>query len=220
MTPRNKRLLSLGTLASLALLFSGCASTEMDQTWTSPDVHKFDFEKVFVIANTQRDRDRFYAENAIAKQITRVHVIRSFEVFEELTDLGDKERVIQGVKDSGADAVVVLRFKNADSEVSRGQITTRPMDYASSFSDYYGGSYYYGTSYDVSAFYATDARSINISNVFYFEVKIFDVETESLLWSGTTRSSFDDSGTPNIEGVITKVAKAVKSALQDEGLVR
>jgi hypothetical protein len=204
-------LAAISLLLSL-LIFSGCASTVMEETWTHPAVDAFTFEKLLLLALAEREDDRRFAESAMARQITRIPTIRSHDILPGPDAFKDPDKVIETVKTSGADGVVVVRLANLDSRVSRGRVTAHPLDYAT-FSDYFG------VYYDVSAFFATDARAINIDNLFYFEIRIFDVETGELLWSGQTKTTKSTDRTPNIEGLIAEISEVVKAALAREGLI-
>jgi len=212
-TIRPVRVLRFGSCLTILLLFGGCASTVMEETWTSPDVDAFAFDKAFILAAAAKEDDRLFAENAIARQITRIPTVRSVEVLKDAADLKDENKVLEAVKASGADGLIVVRMVNMDSRISRGPITTRPMDYIT-FSGYWG------TTYDVTAFFASDPRSISIDNIFHIEIKVFDVATEKLLWSGLTRTSQSFEKTPNVGELIEEVAKVVKSALRSQRLVR
>ena len=199
-------------LALIALTFAGCADTSVQKTWTAPAVGAFKFTKVFVICVARDDTDRRLAEIAVKEQIKRVPTVASYEVFPDIADTRDKKRMVQAVKDSGADGVIVMRLTNRDTKVEMGASNARPMDYMI-FSDYYGAVY------DVGAFYATDTRDIGTNSVYYVETRIFDGKTGKLAWKGDTKSTKDSFHDHDVHGIITEVAESIKGALQSQQLI-
>ena len=209
---KNLRPLFLAVSVLVSLLFSGCADTSVQKTWTAPAVGSLKFTKVFVIAIARDDTDRRLAEIAIKNEIKRVPAIASYDVFPDISDTRDKAKVVQGVKDSGADGVIVLRLTSADTKVDLGTTSARPQDYMV-FSDYYGSVY------DVGAFYSQDRRDMGTNTIFNVETRIFDGKTGKLVWVGTTKTNKDSFSDHDTEGNVQEVALAVKAALQSQQLI-
>jgi len=206
------RFLLLAVPALAALVFAGCAQTSVQKTWTAPAVGSLKFSKVFVIAIARDDTDRRLAEIAIKNQITSVPAIASYDVFPDISDTRDKAKVVQAVKDSGADGVIVLRLTYSDMSVDLGSSTARPMEYMV-FSDYYGSVY------DAGAFYSSDTRDIGVNTIYHIETRIFDGKSGKLAWVGTTKSEKDAVHDHDVEAIITEVAQAIKGALQSQQLI-
>ena len=206
------RFLALLTAAALALAFAACADTSVQKTWTAPAVGAFKFTKIFVICVAKDDTDRRLAEIAVKQTITRVPTVATYEVFPDIADTRDKKRMIQAVKDSGADGVIVLRLTSRDTKVDIGASNARPMEYMV-FSDYYGSVY------DAGAFYSTDTRDIGTNTVFYVETRIFDGKSGKLVWTGDTKSTKDAFHDHDVHGIVTEVAENIKNALQSQQLI-
>ncbi|MEJ1973545.1 MAG: hypothetical protein WDM96_14110 [Lacunisphaera sp.] len=206
------RFLSLALPGMLALVFAGCAATSVQKTWTAPAVGSLKFTKVFVIAVARDDTDRRLAEIAVKEQIKRVSSVASYDVFPDISDTRDKAKVVQGVKDSGADGVIVLRLTTRDTKIEMGASTATPMEYMV-FSDYYGAVY------DVGAFYATDTRDIGTNSVYYVETRIFDAKTGKLVWKGETKSTKDSFHDHDVHAIVTEVAESIRGALQAQQLI-
>lgn len=209
---KNLRLLFLALPVLASFVFSGCADTAVQKTWTAPAVGSLHFTKVFVIAIARDDTDRRLAEIAVKNEIKRVPAIASYDVFPDISDIRDKNKVVQGVKDSGADGVVVMRLTSSDTKVDMGTTAARPMDYMV-FSDYYGSVY------NVGDFYAQDRRDIGTNTIFNVETRIFDAKTGKLVWVGTTKTNKDSFHDHDTGGNVTEVALAIKGALQSQQLI-
>ncbi len=206
------RILALLAAASLALAFAACADTSVQKTWTAPAVGEFKFTKVFIICVARDDTDRRLAEIAVKQLIKRAPTVASYEVFPDIADTRDKARMVQAVKDSGADGVIVMRLTNRDTKVDMGASNARPMEYMM-FSDYYGSVY------DVGAFYSTDTRDIGTNTVFYVETRIFDGKSGKLVWTGDTKSTKDAFHDHDVHGIVTEVAENIKGALESQKLI-
>jgi hypothetical protein len=206
------RFLSCVAPALLALAFAGCADTKVQQTWTAPAVGAFKFHKIFIVAIAHDDTDRRLAEIAVKEQVTRLPFVTSYQALPDISDLKDKAKVIQAIKASGADGIILLRLTSRDTRVDLGASTASPMEYMV-FSDYYGSVY------DVGAFYSSDTRNIATDSIFVVETRIFDAKSQKLVWKGETKSTKDAFNDHDIHGIVTEVAEAIKSALQEQQLI-
>ena len=205
---------SLSLLLGVAFFLSGCAGgTKVTKTWTAPGFTGTQFKKVFVLVMAKDDFNRRLAENAVIGQMSNVTAVASYELLPDISDLKIKDKVIKTIKESGADGLIVLRILYNDSNVTYGPTTALPMEY-STFSGYYG------TTYDVSAFYSQDRRSLNMERVFGVETSIFDVQTEKPIWMAKTDSKRDNTNDHDVIGLATDVAKTVKSALRAQDLIK
>ena len=203
-------LLAVPVLA--ALIFTGCADTEVRKTWKAPAVGSLHFTKVCIIAIARDDTDRRLAEIAVKDLITKVPTVASYELFPDISDMKDKAKVIKGVKDSGADGVVVMSMTSSNTKVEAGASTARPMEYMV-FSDYYGSVY------DAGAFYSQDRRDMATTSVFDVETRIFDGKTGKLVWVGNTKTTKDSFHDRDTRGNVTEVAESIRSALKSQQLI-
>jgi hypothetical protein len=213
MTMSRSRFLSPLLPALLALLFAGCAQTVVTKSATAPAASPIHFTKVFILALTNDDTNRRLAEVAVKTQITKIAAVGGYEFLPDVSDYKVKAKVIQAIKDSGADGLVVMRLNSTDTKVTMGASNARPMEYAT-FSGYYG------TVYDVGAYYASDTRSVDADKVFNIETRIFDAKTDKLIWQGKTKSTknmFDDH---DIRGLMIEVSQVIKGELKSENLLR
>jgi hypothetical protein len=211
-TPTSSRLLVLLTVAALA--FAGCADTSLKSSWTAPGVTKLKFNKMVVIAlAANRNFNRKMAESAVANSATRVKIVPSYELLPGLDDVKNKATVIKMIQDNEFDGVITMRIAATDTRVMSGSSTALPMDYLT-FSGYYGSVY------DVSAYYLDDGnRATYQDKIISLEVNIYDVKTMKLVWSATTQTIKDAANPGSVPTAVQEVAKVIRAKLQDEKLV-
>ena len=211
-TPTFTRLLAL--LAVAALAFTGCADATLKSSWTAPGVTKLKFNKMVVIAlAANRNFNRKMAESAVANQITKIKAVPSYELLPGLDDVKDKATVIKMIQDNQFDGVITLRLTATDTRVTYGGSTALPMDYMT-FSGYYGSAY------DVSAYFLDDGnRATYQDKIIFLEVNIYDVKTMKLVWSGTTQTIKDAANPGSVPAAVLEVGKAVRAKLQEEQLI-
>jgi hypothetical protein len=202
----------VAVITLLAFLLAGCADTKLEKTWTAPEVGSLKFSKVFILGLVKDDMVRRLAEIAIRNDITRVPTVTSFSVLPEISDLADKAKVIEAIKASGADGLIVMRSLYRDTEVEYTGNTALPMQYQI-FSDYYG------TYYDVGAYYAADRRQVSADNIFGIETNIYDARTDKLVWSGQTRSTKNLVKGHDVNALISDVVNTLRAALKSQKLV-
>ena len=103
-------------------------------------------------------------------------------------------------------------YPDALAKIDMGTTNARPMEYMV-FSDYYGSVY------DVGAFYASDRRDMGTNTIFDVETRIFDGKTGKVIWVGHTKTNKDSFHDRDTEGNVTEVAEAIKGALKSQDLI-
>ena len=130
-----------------------------------------------------------------------------------LDDVKNKATVIKMIQDNEFDGVITLRIAARDTRVMSGSSSTLPMDYLT-FSGYYGSVY------DVSAYYLDDGnRATYQDKIISLEVNIYDVKTMKLVWSGTTQTIKDAANPGSVPAAVQEVAKVIRAKLQDDKLL-
>jgi len=206
---------ALVLLTGLGFL-QGCATkTSVENTWTAPDIGEFQFSKVFVVVLADNDFNRRLAESAVSELFKKVPAVFSTTVLPDPRDAKSKDKVLEAVKNNQADGIIVMRLGSTDMDVNYGPNMARPMDYqVETFSTYYGSVY------DIGAYYSDDRRQVNAETYYGVETKIFDVKTEKLVWVGRTQSKRDISNDRDVRGLATEVGLAVRDTLQSQKLLR
>ena len=136
MIPR-KRLLR--TLAGLALLFAGCATTTFTSVWKAPDAQPLQFkagDKVVALVMAESTGMRRAGEANLADELGKRGLVGvpAYTLISD-ADIKNEGAAKAAIEASGAVGVVALRPKGTEQKISSTPAT------------YYGGSYYGGPGY-------------------------------------------------------------------------
>lgn len=182
-------------------MFVSCGpSTKLVRSWVNEDESQNKYEKLAVVALTPNNSNRYLMERAIVADFKDdgIKAIPTYEIFPmagRIGDLGEiegnpeslKKMVIKKVKDNNIDALMVISVFDIEKE----QRYVNDRDYVM------GGTGYYGSPYMRGAYYNYYAYSIGtmyndgyyVDDITYFlECKLFDVSSETLLWTGRTKT--------------------------------
>jgi hypothetical protein len=200
MLMRSSRL-ALAVLVT-TLLTAACASSgRLVQSWKDPSVKTLDFERVVAIALVEDGPTRRLAESEMARIIGPDAVPGSQVIPEE--ELRDIEKVKTRLKSEGFDGAITMRLVNAETEI-RDEQDPLPTSYYTIWG-YYG----FVSIAERGPAYTTLDSKLQI------EVNIYSLESEKLLWSGTTETL-----QPRLlETLVKDVADVVSKRLKREGLI-
>ena len=199
---RSSRLLSFAMLVGL-VVFAACASSggRLLQSWKDPSVKKLDFKKVVAIALVEDGPTRRLAESEMARIIGPDAVPGSQVIPEE--DLRDIDKVKARLKAGGFDGAITMRLVDAETEI-RDEQDPLPTAYYTIWG-YYG---FVSIAERGPAFMTLDSK-------LQIEVNIYSLESEKLLWSGTTETM-----QPRLmETLVKDVADLISKRLKREGLI-
>jgi hypothetical protein len=200
MLMRSSRL-ALAVLVT-TLLTAACASSgRLVQSWKDPSVKTLDFERVVAIALVEDGPTRRLAESEMARIIGPDAVPGSQVIPEE--ELRDVDKVKARLKSEGFDGAITMRLVNAETEI-RDEQDPLPTSYYTIWG-YYG----FVSIAERGPAYTTLDSKLQI------EVNIYSLESEKLLWSGTTETL-----QPRLlETLVKDVADVVSKRLKREGLI-
>jgi hypothetical protein len=191
-----KKISCLISLATI-FIFSSCSpSTKIEKTWTDPSftpASAKEFNKVLVMGLLKDESTRRIAEDKMVAQFKNVKAVQSYSYL-QASDT-DRNMVEERLKKDGFDGVVVMRLANVDKSTSYVPGTT------------YGG--WYGYRYASPGYYQED-------KTFYVETDIYSLESNKLLWSGTTSSLNPD----NVDKTLDDIIAALKEQMQKQGLLK
>ena len=196
------RRLSMIVLVS-AVAIAACASSggRLVQSWKDPSVKKLDFERVVAIALIEDGPTRRLAESEMAR-IIGPDAVPGSQVIPE-NELRDVEKVKTRLKGEGFDGAITIRLADAETEVRHEQ---DPLPTA-----YYTIWGYYGFVWVAER----GPSYMTVDSKLQIEVNIYSLESEKLLWSGTTEVM-----QPRLlETLVKDVADVVQKRLQREGLI-
>ncbi|HSC05899.1 MAG TPA: hypothetical protein VLD59_03645 [Steroidobacteraceae bacterium] len=192
----------LVTVFVTMVALAACASSgRLLQSWKDPSVKKLDFEKVVAIALVEDGPTRRLAESEMAR-IIGPDAVPGSQVLpaEELRDI---DKVKSRLKEGGFDGAITMRLVDAETEIRDEQ---DPLPTA-----YYTIWGYYG-------FVSIAERGpayMTLDSKLQIEVNIYSLDSEKLLWSGTTETM-----QPRLmETLVKDVADLVSKRLKREGLL-
>jgi hypothetical protein len=199
----------LATLSIILLLVSCGSSTTIVSSWRDPEttVASEAFKKVLVVALVKDEATRRVTENRITAIGPKFH--SSFSILNG-NNLGlTKEQKLKILKDENYDGVVTMRLVSTEKETTYVPGTNTSMYYGGmgaygrygyGFGNWYGA---YSTNYYEPGYYQ--------ENTYYMvETNIFSLNSNKLIWTGTTKSSdMSDLGT-TVDGIVQTLVKEMK----------
>ena len=188
-----------------------CApSTKLVKDWSDPAFKGEPFKKFLVLAVIKDDIQRRGYEQTFAERITRNGVtgIAGNTLIEDANDYGSKPKILEAVKKSGADAVLLA---NLVSVKKKEREVPGRVDYMPSFGYGYGYHGYYGRAYDTiyTPGYITEDTVVKL------ETTVYDSESEKMVWAGGTRS-FNPS---SAKKVVTENADLILASMKKAGFL-
>jgi len=207
------------SLLALSVLYSCTkSSTTMIGSWANPERNKDKaYHSIYIAALTQNIDAKTVLELSLADEV-RKRKMRSVKSIDAMLPLftkenkPTKEEMLKVLKDKNCDAIFIVTLLNTETE-SR-YVPAQTTSYAPyPMYNHYGGWYnYYGYNYNqvyAPGYYTTDKK-------FYLESTLFDIDTETILWSGQSRTTNPAS----VDDFVKDYVKAVMDNLIDKGVAK
>ena len=172
-----------------------CAGSELTTKPVDPPASAGPVSDILVILVADKDKTRRFFEDRFVEALKAagVDAVSSANAIAMPPDLElKKEDILQAVDTYESDAVLITHLADIAYAESRSRLN--PEEYG--FYSYYGALYAYHRDPGISRTYAT----------VLLETNLFDVKTESLIWSGQTKS-WDKSTPEVIDDVISLVVR-------------
>ena len=196
-------------LAFCLPLMTFCAKTTLDYVWKDPHYQGGKFNKVLVVGVAQNQANRILFENKFVAELKNygTDAISSYTIISSAEKL-DKATVKSEIKTLEVDAVVVTKLMNIEQKKTYSRVVnpsqTQPRLQR-------GGWVDYSTDYET----AKDRGSYYKYEVVGLETKIYDAQTDKLIWSGWTDTVLEDS----VEVAIGSLIKTITKSLSDNQLI-
>ena len=190
--------------AAAVVALVGCASTTIKDSWKDPAARRRRLQEG---ARRRREQERFEPSHLRG----RVHVgaaRRGHERFAQLPVLPESgqisnERLEEGVKKSGADAVLVTRLLRVKKDVNVSPGYVSPGFYGRGYRGYYGGAY------------MAVPGHVDVYDVLTIESTLWNMKTDKPAWSGT--SEVTDPG--SVAKATEDLAKVLIAKMKADGVI-
>lgn len=122
----------------------------------------------------------------------------------------EKEKFIKKLKDQGYDAVLTVALLDQTNETRYvpGTMYAPPMAYGGYYSSYWGYYNYYSPMMYDPGYYTVDKN-------YFLEANVYDVETESLIWSAQSETTNPDG----LEAFARNFAVVISERMIKDGVI-
>ncbi len=193
-------------VVSLSVLVS-CTGTKVVSEWKD-DQYKGRPAKVFVIAASNDRGPRSLVEDEFVRQLKARGTVAVASYKEFAADAKvTKEDVLSKVRETGADAILVMRFLRKEAGDTHTPLSRYavPQGFETSWDAYYGGA-------------TTDVGVRDISydyDVITMETTLYDAATRRPLWSALSDTTYQGSAIKQIKPLTSTIVRR----LADEKLI-
>lgn len=178
---------------------TGCAGTQLVDTWKDPETGPLKFKKTAVLIIDPSQTWRRIGEDEIVRRLPAGSAVPGYRLFPE-PEPGDFNQVSGRLRESGFDGAIVVRVLGVEARVN--WITGYPALVRPYRTYAFRGPFFYDPGY-----YRTD-QTVRV------ETSIYALETNRLVWSGVTET-FNPS-TPS--ALAAGIAETVIQDLKKQGL--
>lgn len=181
------------------LLFSGCASTGVAESWVDPALTELPhFRKVFVAYLGAEPSAQRHAEDALAARIQDAEVVKSYVLFPDAREL-DAARMKEEVRAAGCDGAVLLRLARVEEEISFSP-SSYPAHYRS-FGGYWGYAY-------------PSTMDVRTDEIVHVETNVYALAEDKLIYAARSET-FNPGST---DQMVQEIAEAIVDDLESKGL--
>lgn len=203
-------LLSLSVLG-LYILTSCAPAVEITSDWVNSDARPTgNFDKILTVAMMSNIQLKTSFENSMETQLEKagVQAVSASTVFDK-NDL-DREAMADKINSSGSQAILTMSILRENTEAQ--YVPARGGAYNPLMYNYYSGFYNYYGYYGPMVY---DPGYVAVTNIYYLEANLYDVETDKLLYSSQSKV-YDPS---EIERFANSFSEEIVEALQAENLL-
>jgi hypothetical protein len=184
----------------IALFFTaGCQSTRLETTWRSAEAESVLFRKVAVVVLNGSPGERRAVEDEIVNQVRSTPAVASYTFVSE-TDLPNRNRVVELIRQHNCDGAIVLRLIAPD----------KPASYVPGKDNYFLST----TDYTSELPRATP-RADTVDAPVRAETSYYSTVDGKLLWAGSSSAR----APVNARDLATKVARESAAELRRQALL-
>ena len=185
-------------LIPIVLLFTACATTELNSVWKDPS-YQARPAKIMVIGVAKNPINRRIFEDEFVSQLKArsTDAIASYTVLPDKQQ-DDREAISAKVKELGADTILITRL------VSKKIVQTYvpgspyfPPPFYGNWPDYYGYGYRYMST---PGYIAQDEYAV-------IETNLYEAKSDKLIWAASSETGISDSNQGIIQSYIGVMVK-------------
>jgi hypothetical protein len=200
-----RMLTSKALLALFLASYAPSTGTKLVDSWKDPDVQKFGFHKILVVAIAKDPSMRRDAEERLREIIGKNRSIGSMELFPKVDPPPDKEQAKAKIAEAGCDGVVILR---AVSSTAKSSVIPGSIEYDQIYDAFWG---YWGQVYTTRWAEGYEERDTAVR----VETLVYDIPKDKLVWSGVSNTKNPGS----VRNLVLGVADAVGKQMKKEKLI-
>jgi hypothetical protein len=187
-------------LALLLASYAPATGTKLVNSWKDPDVEKFGFHKILVVAIAKDPSMRHDAEERLREIIGKNRTVASQDLFPKVDPPPDKEQAKVKIAEAGCDGVVIMR---AVSSTAKTSVIPGSIEYDQIYDDFWG---YWGQVYTTRWADGYEERDTAVR----VETLVYDIPKDKLVWSGVSNTKNPGSVRNLVLGVADAVGKQMK----------
>ncbi len=203
-------------IALSAVLLVSCGSnTTIQDSWRDPNatISQEHFKKVLIVSLLKNETNRRVAENTIVATEPTIFY-PSYDLLDQSNLKLPADQLTKILQNEGYDGVITMRLVDKSKQVNYVPGTTTYAGYGMygyPYGGMYGGGFggwygNYGGAYYDPGYYQESTNYI-------VETNVFDVKTNKLLWTGTTKT-VDPTDVGN---TVTNIIQVVADTMRKDG---
>ncbi|GKS69445.1 hypothetical protein W03_14490 [Nitrosomonas sp. PY1] len=184
-------------------------------SWTNPEKKRGEYHDIVIFGISENIISRKAFENHIQNALIQdgIKASNSSVVIPQGKKLieFEKEKFIKTLQAQGHDAVLTVALLDKTTEtryVPGTAMYAPPMAYGGYYGSYWGYYNYYSPMMYDPGYYTTDKN-------YFLEANVYDVETDSLIWSAQSETTNPD----NLESFAKSFASVISEQLIKDGII-
>src|SRR5262245_242578 len=192
-------------LALILASYMPSTGTKLVESWKDPEIKKFGFHKILVVAIAKEPSMRHDAEERLREIIGKDRTVASQDLFPKVDPPPDKEEAKAKITEAGCDGVVIMR---AVSSTAKTSVIPGSIEYDQIYNDFWG---YWGQVYTTRWAEGYEERDTAIR----VETLVYDIPKDKLVWSGVSNTKNPGS----VRNLVLGIADAVGKQMKKEKLI-
>lgn len=195
----------ISLLFGLAATLAGCASTtKMISTWKAPDFQGGAFRKTLVIGVFETTGVREVVEGQFVEQLKDENVEAAASNAFLSDDELSREAVVNKVREVGFDSVILARLIDQAGYEKAYAPTAGSLDIDAAREQTWHHDYVASSARETGSYTVASRRDVRV------ETRIFDAQTQKLVWSGVSETQVDGLDAVQIKDAVSAILSRLR----------